>query len=154
MLPSWLTLFYIFLKNQLGFQEKRETVAMDYSSSDFLIIPGVSQLVAWEPFCSFPVLGAGSDSSEVTCPRLTCSGRFSLPSTSQLFLFVLQQHFYIQLLDIPMHSCTCIIDPTVGSLVKEITSEDLYLLQHEDPIFLQGRKSILWLLRRSSEFMK
>lgn len=80
-----------FFFNQLEFQEKREAVAMDYSSYDFLnnswsITAG--SLVALLVY-SFSFLGAESDSSEVTCPKLTSSGRFSVPSTSLLF-FVLQ----------------------------------------------------------------
>lgn len=64
---------------------------MDYSSSDFLnnswsITAG--SLVALLVYSS-SFLGAESDSSEVTCPKLNSSGRFSVPSTSLLF-FVLQ----------------------------------------------------------------
>ena len=44
-----------------------------------------------------------------------------------------------------MHSCTCIIDPTVGSLVKEITSEDLYLLHKQISVF-EGR-DVIWVSR-------
>lgn len=92
---------------------------------------------------SFSFIGVEteSDSSEMTCPRPTSSGRFSAPFTPLSFFFVLPQHLLHTAAGPYILVCihVSVTHPTVGSLRKETTSEDMYLPQYEDPIFLQER---------------